>query len=83
MAATQKPIAGVIFAEPIKAAAWKSLPSWYVVSTMDRAINPDLERFMAERMSAFTSEINASHVGFISKTAEIAMTIESAASQIE
>jgi pimeloyl-ACP methyl ester carboxylesterase len=47
LAATQKPIAGAIFGEGVKAAAWKTIPSWYVVSTQDNAINPDLERFMA------------------------------------
>jgi len=48
LAATQKPLAAAIFGEPIKAAAWKTIPSWYVVSTQDNAINPDLERFMAK-----------------------------------
>jgi pimeloyl-ACP methyl ester carboxylesterase len=79
LAATQKPIAGAIFGEGVKAAAWKTLPSWYVVSTQDNAINPDLERFMAKRMGAQTREIKASHVGFISQPAEIAKVIEAAA----
>jgi hypothetical protein len=37
------------------------------VSTQDRTINPDLERFMAKRMGAKTIEINASHLGLISQ----------------
>ena len=79
LAATQKPIAGAIFSEGVKAAAWKTIPSWYVVPTQDNAINPDLERFMAKRMGAQTKEIKASHVGYISQPAEITKVIEAAA----
>jgi len=79
LAATQKPIAGAIFGEGVTAAAWKTIPSWYVVSTQDNAINPDLERFMAKRMGAQTKEIKASHVGFISQPTEITKVIEAAA----
>ena len=82
LAATQKPLAAAIFGEPAKAAAWKTIPSWYVVSTQDNAINPDLERFMAKRMNAQTKEIKASHVGFISNPSEIARVIESAAASV-
>ncbi len=82
LAATQKPLAAAIFGEPLKAAAWKSIPSWYVVSTQDKAINPDLERFMAKRMGAKIKEIKASHVSFISNPAEIARVIESAAASV-
>jgi pimeloyl-ACP methyl ester carboxylesterase len=79
LAATQKPIAAPTFGEAIKAAAWKSIPSWYVVSTQDKAINPELERFMAKRIGARTTEITASHVSFISHPDEIAKVIEAAA----
>ena len=47
-------------------AAWRSKPSWYAVSTEDRTINPDLERFMAKRMGAKTIEVKSSHVSLIS-----------------
>jgi pimeloyl-ACP methyl ester carboxylesterase len=79
LAATQKPIVGAIFGEGVKAAAWKTIPSWYVVSTQDNAINPDLERFMAKRIGAQTKEIKASHVSFISNPAEVAKLVEAAA----
>ena len=79
LAATQKPLAAAIFAEPLKAAAWKSIPSWYVVSTQDKAINPDLERFMAKRMNAKTIEVKASHLSLISHPQEIAQLISQAA----
>jgi pimeloyl-ACP methyl ester carboxylesterase len=45
---------------------WKQVPSWYLVSTQDRAINPDAERFMARRMKATTREINSSHASPVS-----------------
>lgn len=83
MAATQKPVAGASFGEPLAAAAWNTVPSWYVVSAQDRAINPDLERFFAKRMKATTSELAASHVSFISQPAEIAKVIEAAAASVK
>jgi len=82
LAATQKPIAAAIFGESVKAVAWKTVPSWFVVSTQDKAINPDLERFMAKRMNAETTEINASHVSFLSQPKVIAKIIETAAAKI-
>lgn len=78
-AATQKPIAAAAFGETLDAAAWKTLPSWYLVSQEDQAINPDLERFMAQRIGAKTTEIKASHVAFISHPQTVARLIEAAA----
>ena len=82
MAATQKPVAGASFGEPMTAAAWKTIPSWYVVAAQDRAINPDLERFLAKRMNATTTEIETSHVPFVSQPATVAKVIEAAATAI-
>ena len=79
MAATQKPVAGASFGETQAVAAWKTVPSWYAVSTQDHAINPDSERFMAKRMGAKITEIDASHVSFISQPAKIVKMIEEAA----
>jgi pimeloyl-ACP methyl ester carboxylesterase len=62
-------------------AAWRSKPSWYAVSTEDRTINPDLERFMAKRMGAKTIEVKSSHVSLISQPATIANLILEAAGQ--
>jgi pimeloyl-ACP methyl ester carboxylesterase len=53
-------------------AAWKVKPTWYQVSTEDRTINPDLERFLAKRMKATTIELNSSHVSLVSHPKEIA-----------
>lgn len=60
-------------------AAWRSKPRWYAVSTEDRTINPDLQRFMAKRMGAKTIEVKASHVSLISQPETIANLILEAA----
>jgi pimeloyl-ACP methyl ester carboxylesterase len=62
-------------------AAWRSKPSYYAVSTEDRTINPDLERFMAKRMGAKTIEVKASHLSLISHPEEITRLILEAAGQ--
>jgi pimeloyl-ACP methyl ester carboxylesterase len=62
-------------------AAWRSKPSYYAVSTEDRTINPDLERFMAKRMGAKTIEVKASHLALISHPEEITQLILEAAGQ--
>jgi len=79
LAATQKPIRSGNFAATLREAAWKTVPSWYVVAKQDRALNPDLERFYAKRMGAKTSEIDGSHFLFLSHPGEIAKVIEEAA----
>jgi pimeloyl-ACP methyl ester carboxylesterase len=78
MAATQKPINSHIFSEALEAAAWRSIPSWYLVSKQDNTINPDLQRFYAQRMGATTREIAASHVAFISHPKEVVKFIRRA-----
>ncbi len=47
-------------------------PTWYAVSTQDRTIDPDLQRFMAKRMGARTIELPASHVSLLSHPQEVA-----------
>jgi pimeloyl-ACP methyl ester carboxylesterase len=78
-AATQKPVHSSVFAASVPTAAWKTIPSWYLVSQDDHAINPDLERFYAKRMNARTSEVKSSHVAFISHPDVVARLIEQAA----
>jgi pimeloyl-ACP methyl ester carboxylesterase len=79
MAVTQKPVFGNAFAESVPDPAWKTIPSWYVVASQDRAINPDLERFYARRMGAKVTEVRSSHVPFISKPEQIDRVIRDAA----
>ena len=67
LAATQRPIAEVTFAEPTTAPAWKSLPTWAVVATGDKTLGTDVVRFCAERAEATIVEVEASHVVMISQ----------------
>jgi pimeloyl-ACP methyl ester carboxylesterase len=79
LAAAQKPIIGTAFGASVPEAAWKTIPSWYLVAQDDQAINPDLERFYAKRMGAKTSEVKSSHVPFVSHPEVVVRLIEEAA----
>jgi pimeloyl-ACP methyl ester carboxylesterase len=77
--AVQQPFHKALLSGKTKHAAWRSKPSFYAVSTEDRTINPDLERFMAKRMGAKTIEVKASHLSLISHPHDIANLILEAA----
>jgi pimeloyl-ACP methyl ester carboxylesterase len=77
--AVQQRVAVTLFSGRTTDAAWRSKPSWYAVSANDRTISPELQRFMAKRMSATTIELPASHVSLISHPDEIAALILKAA----
>jgi pimeloyl-ACP methyl ester carboxylesterase len=79
LAAVQKPIAANCFTDKAGPPAWKTLPSWFLVSTEDRMINPDLERFMAERIGATTVEVRSSHASPASHPQQVAKLIMAAA----
>jgi pimeloyl-ACP methyl ester carboxylesterase len=79
--ATQQSFQKALLAGKTTHAAWRSKPSFYAVSTEDRTINPDLERFMAKRMGAKTIEVKASHLALISQPDAIANLILEAAGQ--
>jgi pimeloyl-ACP methyl ester carboxylesterase len=64
-AAAAPPAVG-LFDEKVPGVAWRTKPSAYVVAAEDRAVNPELERFSAERMGATTYEVNSSHVPMLS-----------------
>ena len=83
LAATQRPIAELAFAEPTTAPAWKSLPTWAVVPTGDKAVGSDVLRTMAERARATTVEIDASHVVMISQPQAVVDVIMTAAAAVE
>src|SRR6267378_2681732 len=79
--AVQEPFHKALLSGKTTHAAWRSKPSYYAVSTDDRTINPDLERFMAKRMRAKTIEVKASHLSLISQPDEITQLILEAAGQ--
>ena len=76
-AVSQRPFAA-IFEDRAQAAAWKSLPSWAVVATSDKAIPPDAERHMAQRAGAQTVEMDASHSIALSQPKAVAELIQTA-----
>jgi len=79
--AIQQPFHKALLTGKTTNAAWRSKPSYYAVSTEDRTINPDLERFMAKRMGAKTIEVKASHLSLISQPGEVTQLILEAAGQ--
>lgn len=78
-AAAQKPVNGHIFVETIPAAAWSSIPSWYLVARHDNTIKPELQRFMAARAGARAREFGASHLVYVSHPEVVVRLIEDAA----
>ena len=79
--AVQQPFQKALLTGKTTQASWRTKPSFYAVSTEDRTINPDLQRFMAKRMAARTIEVKASHVSLISQPDVIAGLILEAAGQ--
>jgi len=82
MSASQKPIASQTFGQSYGEPAWKTLPSWYLISNEDQAINPELQRIFSRRMGATTHEVKASHVAFVSQPATVAEIIAEAAEAV-
>jgi pimeloyl-ACP methyl ester carboxylesterase len=80
--AVQQPLASSGFTDVMGVPAWKSLPSWYLVSQNDEAIPPDAERQFAARMGATTVEVPAGHVAMVSHPTEVADLIEKAAEAV-
>ena len=79
LAATQRPIALSAFDEKATAAAWKTIPSVFVIGRQDRAIDPAELLFMAHRAHGRVVELQASHLGLISHVGAVAKVIEQAA----
>ena len=76
---SQVPINMAIFGASVTQAAWRARPSWAVVATQDRAIDPRLLRQQAERAGAEIIEVEASHVPFLTRPTEVADVIDRAA----
>src|SRR5713226_4024164 len=79
MAISQVPISTDSFTHKVTNPAWKNKPTFYMVASADRSINPQQERMMAKRAKAKTVEVNASHVAYMSHPKETAKLIEEAA----
>ena len=82
MAISQVPISTDTFTHKVTNPAWKHKPTFYMVASEDRSINPDQERMMAKRANAKTVEVKASHVAYMSYPKETATLIEEAATSV-
>jgi pimeloyl-ACP methyl ester carboxylesterase len=72
-----------LFASKTEHAAWKSKPSWYIVAKNDRTVQPELERFCAQRMGATTYEADSSHVVMLSNPGLVTDVIRTAANAVQ
>ncbi len=79
MADAQQPIAAAAFGTPVTVAAWKTKPSYAIVTTEDKSINPSIQRAMFKRSNTPVKEIKSSHAVFISHAKEVADYIMTAA----
>ena len=82
LAVSQRPLAGVSFGEMTQNPAWKTLPSWAIISPSDFVIGPSGERFMAERAGATITEVEASHAMMISQPQAVADVIMTAVAAV-
>jgi hypothetical protein len=82
MASSQVPWGSAALNGVVTDAAWKTKPSWYLLTTKDHMIPPDTERFMAKRAGSKVVEIKARHAVFLSHADAVASLIEQAASGV-
>jgi pimeloyl-ACP methyl ester carboxylesterase len=80
LAATQRPLSAAALADTLTVEpAWKTIPSWYLVSGQDNGMSPDVERFQADRMHAHTSQVDSSHAVYLSHPEAVADLVSEAA----
>ncbi|WP_370413907.1 alpha/beta fold hydrolase [Streptomyces fradiae] len=80
--ATQGAPRGEILAATTDNPAWKSHPTWYLLTLQDHAVHPDLQRFVSQRMGATTVEVNSSHVPMLSQPKVVLDLIRKAADAV-
>jgi pimeloyl-ACP methyl ester carboxylesterase len=81
--ATQAAPVPDLFNQKVDGVAWRSKPSWYIVATEDRTVQPELQRFVAKRMGATTVELGSSHVPMFSQPQAVLDVIRNAAKAIQ
>ena len=80
--AAAAPPAATLFAEKVPGVAWKEKPSWYIVGANDHSVHPELERFVAKRMGADTTELQSSHCPMLSQPDRVVEVIRKAAASV-
>ena len=83
LAATERPVSELAFTEPSGPPAWKSLPSWTVLASPDKAAGTDVIRSMAERAGATITELEGSHVIMVSQPDAVADVVLKAAAAVD
>jgi pimeloyl-ACP methyl ester carboxylesterase len=81
--ATHVAPAADLFSRNAPGTAWRSKPSWYIVASNDRTVQPELERFAAKRMGATTFEVDSSHVPMLSQPGFVLEVIRTAATAVQ
>jgi pimeloyl-ACP methyl ester carboxylesterase len=79
MADSQMFVAVECLQAPVSVAAWHEKPSYAIVATEDRSLNPDLQRFMYQRSNSKVTELVGSHAIYISQPEAVAAVIVAAA----
>ncbi|MDR6935986.1 MULTISPECIES: alpha/beta hydrolase [unclassified Luteibacter] len=79
LAATQGPLAKSTFADALTKTAWRTRPSWFILSTSDRAVSPDLQRDAAKLMGSTVTEVPSSHMSLLSHADAVVDAIVAAA----
>ena len=79
LADSQQQLAEKALGAPVSVAAWRTKPSYAILTTQDHVISPELQRWMYQRSGAKVTELAASHAFFVSQPAAVARVIEAAA----
>jgi pimeloyl-ACP methyl ester carboxylesterase len=77
------PVYDLFHQQKIKSTPWKSKPSWYILTTQDHTVHPDLQRWVSKRMGATVVEVESSHVPMLSKPDVVVDVIRKAAKAIQ
>lgn len=78
LAAGQRPLSATAFTDRVRSAAWHTVPSWTLISSRDRGIVPELQRFQASRARSETVEVPSSHLPMYSRPDAVVALIRSA-----
>ena len=78
LAAEQRPAAAAEFTEPSGPPAWKTIPSWSLIGTLDHVIPPALQEQMSDRAGAHMSKVEAGHLSLITRPGDVTNVILSA-----
>lgn len=77
------PVADLFHQQKIQSTPWKSKPSWYILTTQDHTVHPDLQRWVSKRMRATVVEVESSHVPMLSKPDAVIDVIRKAATAVQ